>query len=132
MKGGSTIAIIPGKHEMLLTEFKERVCQNPDGDFTSDIQVLAAEFRQMEREREIRVIYTFFLNLYAQDAHSLKRDLAKIAVFGTAQAMPNQRITLLRCLYGVVALYIHDGFSEIIAMCEQAEDSSSDLVDALG
>lgn len=116
-----------------MTEFKERICQNPDADFTSAIQILAAEFRQMEKEREIRLIHSLFLNLYALDARSLKVDLSKIAFLGgTAKAMPNQRIAPLRCLYGAIALYIQDGFSGIIEMCEQAEESSSGLVDILG
>lgn len=115
-----------------MTEFKEKICQNPDADFISAIQMLASEFRQMEKEREIRLIHSLFLNLYALDARSLKIDLSKIAFLGAAKATSNQRITLLRCLYGAIALYIQDGFSEIIEMCEQTEESSSGLVDILG
>lgn len=59
-----------------------------------------------------------FLSLYGMDDSSLKRDLGKLVVFGAAEVEPAQRFALLRCIYGVVALYIQD-FSEIISMCEQ-------------
>lgn len=72
----------------------------------------------MEKEREQSVIKALFLCLYAQDAQSLKRDLSKLKVLGTAKATPSQRAALLRCLYGVVALYVQDDFSGIVKMCE--------------
>lgn len=72
--------MIPSKHEILLSKFKEEVCRDPDADFTSSIQTVAAEFRKMEAEREQGVINTLFLNLYALDAHSLRRDLSKLAI----------------------------------------------------
>ena len=117
------IALIPGKHEMLLSKFKEEVGRDPDADFTSSIQTVAAEFRKMETEREQGVINTLFLNLYALDAHSLRRDLSKLAILGTAKATPSQRTALLRCLYGVLSLYIQDDFSAVTSMCEQVEDA---------
>lgn len=119
------IAIIPGKHEKLLTAFKEVVCSNPDANFAPSIATLSAEFRALERERERFVVHTLLLNLYAQDARSLSKDLAKIAVLGTAQATPSQRAALLRCLYGVVSLYVQNGFFDLIAMCDGVEDASS-------
>ena len=70
----------------------------------------------MEKEREQSIIDKLFLCLYAQDAQSLRRDLSKLEVLGTAQATPSQRAALLRCLYEVVSLYVD--FSEIIKMCE--------------
>ncbi len=117
------MAFMPGKHERLLSEFKDEVCHDPNADVTASIQTLAAEFRKMEKEREISVINTLFLNLYALDAHSLRRDIGKLSLLGTAKAKPSQRVDLLQCLYGAMSLYIQDDFTEIIAMCEEVEDA---------
>lgn len=117
------MALVPGIHERLLSEFKDEVCRNPSADFAPRIAALATEFRRQEKEREMSVINTLFLNLYALDAHSLRRDLSKLVVFGAAKAKPSQRVSLLRCLYGAVGLYIQDDFSQIVAMCEQVEDA---------
>lgn len=108
---------------MLLSKFKEEVCRDPDADFTPAIQTLAAEFREMERKRERNVVNSLFLNLYALDAYSLRRDLSKLAVLGSAKATPSQRVALLRCLYGTVSLFIQDDFSGLIEMCEEVEDA---------
>lgn len=118
------IALIPGKHEKLLMAFRDDVSRNPAGDFTSNIKMLAAEFRRMEKEREKRLIKNLLLNLYALDTDALRRDLAKLAVFGGAPAAPSQRLALLRCLYDVMSFFIQDGFSDLIAMCDHAEDAS--------
>ena len=79
----------------------------------------------MEKEREQSVIKALFLCLYAQDVQSLRRDLSKIEVLGTAQATPTQRAALLRCLYGVVSLYVDD-FEGILAKCDQIEGACKD------
>ena len=47
----------------------------------------------------------------------------KLAILGTAKATPSQRTALLRCLYGVLSLYIQDDFSAVTSMCEQVEDA---------
>lgn len=107
----------------MLSTFKEKVCHNPDADFTVDIQTLAAEFIKMAKMREIGVINTLFLELYTQDVQSLRIDLARLAVFGVAKAKPSQRIDLLRILYGVVTLYVDD-FSKLLAICEKVENGS--------
>lgn len=66
----------------MLTAFKEDVLRNPNADFTSSIQALAAEFRKLEKEREKRLLDALFLTLYERDAKALRRDLAKLSVFG--------------------------------------------------
>ena len=123
--------MIPNKHEMLLSNFKDEVCKNPTADFTPNIKAFAAEFRKLEKEREKRLLDVLFLTLYERDAKALRRDLAKLSVFGgKAEVEPSQRIALLRCLYGVLALYVKDHFPETYAMVENAsrmEDSGSFL-----
>ena len=120
--------LIPGKREKLLTAFKEEVCRNPD---SVNIKAFAAEFRKLEKEREKRLLDVLFLTLYERDAKALRRDLAKLSVFGgKAEVAPSQRIALLRCLYGVLALYVKDHFPETDAMVEGAarmEDRGSFL-----
>ena len=114
----------------MLTAFMEDVLRDPNADFTSSIQALAAEFRRMEKEREKRLVDTLFLSLYERDAKSLRRDLAKLSVFGKAEVAPSQRIALLRCLFGVLASYVRDHFPETYAMVEDAcgmEDDCPDL-----
>lgn len=118
------IALISGKHEKLLMAFRDEVSRSPNADFTSNIKTLAAEFRRMEKEREKRLVRTLLLNLYALQTDALRRDLAKVAVFGGAPAAPSQRLALLRCLYDVMSFFIQDGFSDLIAMCDHAEDAS--------
>ena len=95
------IALIPGKHEMLLSKFKEEVGRDPDADFTSSIQTVAAEFRKMEAEREQGVINTLFLNLYALDAHSLRRDLSW---HGESYALPAHSLAPMS-IWSAVSVY---------------------------
>lgn len=116
--------LIPNKYILLLSKFKEDVCQDPNADFTSSIKALASEFRRMENERQKSLLKVLLLNLYALDKNALRRDLAKVAAFGGAPAAPSQRLDLLRCLYDVISFFIQDGFSDLIAMCDQAEDAS--------
>lgn len=111
------IALASWRHERLLWAFKEKVSHNPDADFTSSIEALAAEFRELENRRVNEAVFTLFLELYERDTKSLQIDLAKLAVFGAAKAKSSQRIELLRSLYGVVALYVDD-FSKLLAMVE--------------
>ena len=90
------MALVPGIHERLLSEFKDEVCRNPGADFTPKIAALAAEFRELEKDREMSVIKTLFLNLYTLDIHSLRRDLLKVAMlgYGAVKATPSQRVAL--------------------------------------
>ena len=118
------IALISGKHEKLLMAFRDDVSRSPNADFTSNIKTLAAEFRRMEKECEKRLVRTLLLNLYALDMDAFRRDLGKVAAFGGAPAVPSQRLALLRCLYDVMSFFIQDGFSDLIAMCDHAEDAS--------
>ena len=78
----------------------------------------------MENERQKSLLKVLLLNLYALDKNALRKDLAKVAVFGGAPAAPSQRLALLRCLYDAISFFIQDGFSDLIAMCDQAEDAS--------
>ncbi|MEY8319329.1 hypothetical protein AALB19_18805 [Oscillospiraceae bacterium 50-58] len=115
---------IPNRYVLLLSKFKEDVCQDPDADFTSSIKALASEFIRMGDESQKSLLETLLLSLYALDTDALRRDLAKLAVFGGAPAAPSQRLDLLRCLYNVMSFFIQDGFSDLIAMCDQVEDAS--------
>ena len=87
------------------------------------------EIERLEKEREKRLVDTLFLSLYERDAKSLRRDLAKLSVFGKAEAAPSQRIALLRCLFGVLASYVRDHFPETYAMVEDASGMEDDCPD---
>ena len=106
-------------------EFKEEVCRNPDADLAPYI----AAFREVARERERSLIRTLMLNLYAQDAQSLRRDLTKFAVLGNAQAPRSQRVAMLHAFMGVASLYFD--FSELLAMYDKVEDTCKDGAPAL-
>ena len=109
---------------MLLERFKAEVSKNPD------IAPYAAELRRMAKEREKDLIRTMILSLYVQDTRSLRRDLLKIEMLGTAQATsPSQRSALLRCLFGVVALYVD--VSDLLVLCDQIEEAHKDSSPAL-
>ena len=116
------MALVPGIHERLLSEFKDEVCQNPDTDFVR-IAAVADKFREQENKRFSGVFFGMLLELYERDIQSLTRDLLKIKLLGRAKATPSQRTELLRCLYGIMGLYIQDVCAGIIAMCEQIEDA---------
>ena len=116
------MALVPGIHERLLSDFKDEVCQNPDTDFVR-IAAVADKFREQENKRFSGVFFGMLLELYERDIQSLTRDLLKIKLLGRAKATPSQRVDLLRCLYGAASFYIQDGFSELIAMCEEIEDA---------
>lgn len=117
------MALVPGIHERLLSEFKDEVCRNPAADFAPRIAALADKFREQENKRFNGAFFLMLLNLYEADIHSLKRDLLKTKLLGAAKATPAQRTELLRCVYRVMSLYIQDDFERLIALCEQAEDA---------
>lgn len=102
---------------MLLERFKAEVSRNPETDVTS----YAAELRKIAKEKETALIRTLMLNLYAQDARSLRRDLTKSVVLGTAQVPPSQRAALLHAFMGVVSLYFDS--SELLAVYDKVEDA---------
>lgn len=114
------IALIPGKIETLLGEFKEEVCRNPD----ADLAPYAAELRKMAKKQEKALVRTLMLNLYAQDTQSLMRDLAKLAALGTAQAPRSQRFSMLHAFMEIAFLYFD--FSELLAMYDKVEDTCKD------
>ncbi len=110
--------------EMILSEFKEEVCHNPDTDVIPYIQKLVAEYNMMEAARVERVIHTLFRNLYEGNAQSLRIDLTKVMMLDTANAASLQcadRAELLQCLYRALSSHIGEDFSDIIAMCDQIE-----------
>lgn len=119
------------KCDVFLEKFKEEIRLNPYTDVTPYTQLLANDFKKWNKAFEKRVINTLFLNLYAQDVKSLKRDLCKlepqkvldeIQARDTAKAKFPQRALLLGCLYNTLSLYIPDVSSyiaRIIAQCEQ-------------
>ena len=90
---------------------------------TPTLHRLSRRLQVNSYEWETRVqkslLETLLLSLYALDTDALRRDLAKLAVFGGAPAAPSQRLDLLRCLYNVMSFFIQDGFSDLIAMCDQ-------------
>ena len=114
------MALVPGIHERLLSEFKDEVCQNPDADFTPRIAALVAEFREHECKRISGAFFMLLLKLYKSDIPTLKRDLLKIQLLTTAKAKPSQRAELLQFIYEIMSLYIDD-FNRLIAICEIAE-----------
>lgn len=120
-----TIALTPGKIDVLVEKIREDVCRNPDANLIPYV----FEFREMEKDCERNLIHTLMLNLYAQDVQSLRRDLAKIEVLGIAPAPPSQRAALLRCLYGVAFLYFD--LSDLLALCDQVEEAYKDSSHAL-
>lgn len=79
----------------------------------------------MAKNREKALIRTLMLNLYAQDTQSLMRDLAKLAVMGTAQVQPSQRAAMLHAFISVLSLYVAD-FKEILSMYDQVEGDYKD------
>ena len=95
------MALLHKIYGVILSDFKKEICRDPDADFTSRIQELAAEFGKREKS----VIDKLFLTLYDQDALSLKTDLCKLRASNPAKAAPSdkQRTTLLACLYGVLS-----------------------------
>lgn len=116
------------KCEVFLTKFKEEICCNPYTDVTPYTQMLAAEFKKWHKAYEKRIISTFFLNLYEQDAQSLQQDLCKleprevlgkIKALDTAKAKFPQRATLLGCLYNTLTYYIGPNFSWLFEDCER-------------
>lgn len=87
------------------TEKYKRECGDKLRGFTSD-QVKSA-------------ITTIFVNLYDGQIRSLKRDLGRCILSGGKDADPNERIELLRCLFGTLRLYFKDDYSLLTDMCEQ-------------
>ena len=118
-----TIALTPGKIDILVEKIREDVCRNPDANLIPYV----FELREMEKDCEKNLICALMLNLYAQDVKSLKRDLAKIALLGTAEATPSQRAALLHAFMGVAALY----FPKLLAMYDKIEEAYKDSSPAL-
>ena len=75
----------------------------------------------MAKKQEKALIRTLMLNLYAQDTQSLMRDLAKLAVLGTAQAPTSQRAAMLHAFMEIAFLYFD--LSELLAMYDKVEDT---------
>ena len=104
-----------------LTDLKEKICRDPDGDFTQNIQELADKFRKREEIHKKSVVDELFLTLYDQDNHSLKTDLCKLRAFEPAKkaaSSEKQRRTLLQCLYAALSPYIAKNCGGIIEMCK--------------
>ena len=116
-----TIALTPGKIDMLVDRIKEDVCRNPDANLIPYV----FEFMEMEKDCERNLICDLMLNLYAQDVKSLKRDLAKLAMLGNAQApRHHQRVAMLHSFMEVASLYFD--FSELLAMYDKVKDTCRD------
>ena len=118
-----TIALTPGKIDILVEKIREDVCRNPDANLIPYV----FELREMEKDCEKNLICALMLSLYAQDVKSLKRDLAKIAVLGTTEATPSQRAALLHAFMGVAALY----FPKLLTMYDKIEEAYKDSSPAL-
>lgn len=115
------MALIPGNHERLLSQFKDEVCRNPEADFALSIAALADKFREQETKRVNSAFFLLLLELYEGDIPSLKRDLLKVRLLGKAKAKLSQRVSILQCVYGIISLYVEDDFAGIIAKCEDVE-----------
>jgi len=116
--------IDPGKFDVLsieeiLSEFKKEVCCEPDPDVTLFAEVLENEYSIMEKVCRERIIKMLFLNLYAEDAHSLEQDLKLVEIM--PKLTPGGRAELLPTLYGALSSYIGEDFSWIIARCDKVE-----------
>ena len=116
----SPIALTPGTIDILVEKIREDVCRNPDANLIPYV----FEFREMEKDCERNLIHTLMLNLYSQDVCSLRRDLTKFVVLGTAQVQPSQRAALLHALIGVAYLYFD--CSDLLALCNQIEEAHKD------
>lgn len=99
------------KCKMFLLKFKREICRNPDTDVTPYTHMLAVEFRKWNDALEKEFIGDFFLELYAQDAQSLKRDLCeleprdvlcKLMALNTAKARFPERGLLTGCIQGAI------------------------------
>ena len=104
-----------------LTDLKEKICHDPDSDFTQNIQELADKFGERGKKHEESVVDELFLTLYDQDAHSLKTDLKKLSTLEPAEkaaSSEKQRKTLLQCLYAALSPYIEKDCGGIIEMCK--------------
>ncbi len=109
--------------DLILSEFKEEVCRDPDTDVTPFSDRLVHEYNITKSVCMERLIKTLFLNLYGEDAQSLERDIFKA---NKLKVMPEvtleQRSELLPSLYGALSSYIGEDFSPILAMCDGVED----------
>ncbi len=117
------------KCEAFLSKFKEEICRNPNADVTPYTQMLAAEFRKWNKAHEKELINTLFLNLYARDGASLRRDLCKLEprrvlcklkALDTAKDRFPRRGLLMGYLDHVLYLRIGEDFSWIIAGSDRA------------
>lgn len=119
------------KCEVFLSKFKEEICCNPYTDVTPYTQMLAAEFRKWNKATEREVINRLFLNLYAEDAQALRKDLCqlephkvfdKLKELEAKKAKCPQRGRLLGCLYHIVSWY-SGGYSQLIDLCGRVMDA---------
>jgi len=112
---------------MFLLKFKRDICRNPDTDVTPYTHMLAAEFRKWNKALEREFISDLFLELYAQDTQSLRRDLCKLEprevlcklrALDTAKARSPQCTLLTGCLKGAI---LPQTFSWIIEVWSRDE-----------
>ena len=61
----------------ILLKFKREICHNPYADVAPYTRMIADEFIIWSKEREKEIINLLFLDLYARDVRSLRRDLCK-------------------------------------------------------
>ncbi len=112
--------------ETLLSDFVEEVRREPDADAAPVIQEFKAKLVRRERDREQRAMNKLLLGLYENDARSLKRDITKIILFGTAKAAPAQRAELLRCLCEGLSWHTKEDFASILEKCDRIEAVKGD------
>lgn len=125
------------KCEAILSKCKEEICRNPYADLVPYTRMIAAAFQKWKKAEEKSMISALFLELYAQDAQALRRDLCRLdpqSVLGrlktldTAKTKFPGRTRLLHCLYDTLAFYIkftykYEGdFSSVIAACGQGAE----------
>lgn len=110
-------------YEKILSDFKDEVLRDPDADHTPSIKKFAAESAKWESARKKSVINMLLLGLYDGDTQSLRRDITKVIVLGTAKADPSQRGPLFRCLCEELSLHTQEDFSDILARCDEIEAS---------
>ena len=124
--------MIDNRHEKILTDLAEEIRRNPDAEFTSKIKTLATDFREMETASAKNVVKSLLLNLYGLgsaklDAKQLRRDIAKVSVFGGGKSpTSSERVALLRCLYDALSFFVQGDFTEIIETCDQIEAAFAD------
>ena len=116
----------------ILLKFKREICHNPYADVTPYTRMIADEFIIWSKEREKEIINLLFLDLYARDVRSLRRDLCKfepqsflssLETLETSKAKFPKRVLLLCQLYRTLSLFVEYDFFGYIAACEQIGES---------